>query len=355
MKKIKMLMTAILSVVVLGAMSGVSAAAQNITIGDTPANHEFTITRTIEGVSNPVSNTFTYTITAAGTNPSGATGMPTSATVTFNNKAPVSNVATETGTIDLSNVTFTTNGDYEWTVTESATGDSTNYPLDSTDVYKIKVSVRNSASTNLTSNQGKTVTIFGYDKDGNKIGDPTSADPAKQEANFPFTSQAQYRHIEIKKTVTGNMADVDLCFDVEVTVGTTGQTYAVSGGCNNAATIPGGTATTLSLKHNDTIIIGKSGTTEQIPIGVNYSFTEQGATAYTTTINGAQQPSKTSGTQTVSSTASANVNTIVNHYENATITGAFMKILPYVIIAVIAIAGVIYMIVRNKKNKKVEE
>jgi len=344
MKKMKLFMAALVAAVTVVGMSGVSAAAGSVS--PTSAQN-LTITRTITNAKNNITNGFDYTITAGASNPSGGvTGFPTTASVDFTNVAPTSGTAKAQGTINMTGATFTKNGDYEWTVTESASDDNTNYPIDSTNTYKIKASVRNANSSNLTSDEGKTVVFFVYKQGGTeqKLDLTQSGDPE----SFLFTSGSSYKHIEISKEVTGNMADVDLCFDVSVTVGTTGQSYSVSGGCSNPATIAGGTATTLSLKHNDTIIIGQTGGVDEIPVNTTYSYSETVPTGYTAT-NG------TLANGTVSANQSQNEHKITNNYENATITGVFLKVLPYVVIAAIAIAGVVYMIIRNKKQKEMEE
>ncbi len=342
MRKLKLFMAAIVAAVTVVGMSGVSAAAGTVT---PTAAQSLKITRTITNAKNNVTNGFDYTITAGASNPAGGvTGFPTTASVDFSNVAPTSGTAKAQGTITMTGATFSKNGDYEWTVTESASDDTTNYPIDSSNTYKIKASVRNAHSSNLSSSEGKTVVFYVYKQGGTEQKLDLTTNPEA----FLFTSGSSYKHIEISKEVTGNMADVDLCFDVSVTVGTTGQSYTVSGGCSNPATIAGGTATTLSLKHNDTIIIGQASGVDEIPVNTTYSYSETVPTGYTAT-NG------TLANGTVSSTQSQNVHKITNHYENATITGIFLKVLPYVVIAAIAIAGVVYMIIRNKKQKEMEE
>ena len=62
---------------------------------------EITLTRTVSGVTNPVTNTFTYTMTADSNNPGTVTGMPSPIQIVFNNTAPNgSNVATILGFSD---------------------------------------------------------------------------------------------------------------------------------------------------------------------------------------------------------------------------------------------------------------
>jgi len=354
MKKFKTIMMAIVAAFTVAGMSNVGAAAQSVTPS---SDQNLTITRTITNAKNNISNTFTYTITADSNNPeNGVTGIPEHPTVVFNNVAPSGTpaTATATGTISLSSATFTKNGDYKWTLTETATSDeSGNYPVDSTNTYTIKASVRNATTSGrLSSDEGKQVVFFVYT--GTTTQDNTTKlDFSKQDPDqILFTSATAYKHIEIKKEVTGNMADVDKDFTVSVTLGTTGQTFSVYGSNNNVTTISGGVATDLTLNHNDTIIIGAGAdgeSTNEIPVGMTYSYTEAAETNYTQ-VSGASVTDKA-----VSRTDATNVNNIVNNYETNTITGAFLKVLPYVVIVAIAVAGVVYLVIRNKKQKQIEE
>lgn len=342
MKKFKAIMMAIVAAFTIAGMSGVSAAAPSVTPA---AGQNLTITRTITNAKNAVSNTFGYTITAEGTQ-TGVTGAPTTQGVTFTNVAPQSGTATAQGTIDMTGVTFAKNGDFTWTVEETSTSSEANYPVDSTNTYTITASVRNVTNSNLQADTGKNVIIT-----VKKVGETNKIDFTQNPNAFLFTSDTTYKHIEISKEVTGNMADVDLCFDVVVNVGTSGQTYSVSGGCSNPASINGGTDVTLSLKHQDTIIIGQTGSGQsainEIPVTTAYSYAETVPAGYTAT-NDTFEGS-------VSATQASNEHAITNNYDTNPITGTFLKVLPYVVIVAIAAAGVIYLVIRNKKQKQVEE
>jgi len=357
MRKFKTIMIAIVAAFTIAGMSNVGAAAGSVA-GSTANPHTFTITRTVTHAKNAITNTFGYTITANENNPkvpgtqtSGVSGAPTTASVVMTGVTPDANTgtATQTGTIDFSGATFTVNGDYTWTLTENSSNDSTNYPVDpaSNHTYTIKASVRNAHGTGLSQDEGKQVTFFVLDKNGQKL-DLT-------EDQILFTSETQYSTITISKTVTGAMADVDKYFTVNVTINGSG-TYSVSGSHNNTSTITAGTETPLTLKHGETITIGAGANgngTAEIPQNTTYSFEEDDYTNYIPTINSGEAGTETSGTITVGSNASAN--TIVNNYEGSTVTGAFLKVLPYVVIAAIAVAGIVYLVIRNKKQKEVEE
>ena len=338
MNKIKVLLSIFMVAAMFGGYTGVSAATGSITNSTT--NHLITISRSITGISNNVTNTFTYTVTADSSNPSGATGIPTSGTVAFSNKAPTSGTATATGTIEFSGATFTKNGDYSYLITETASTDSTTYPIDSTNKYTVKVSVRNASATDFTNDKAVTVQVYS--------GEGASA--TKQDgATITFTSSSVLRTITIKKTVTGNMADADEYFPVSVTVtGNTGETYSITGqsysGSGKITSLTSGTAGTIYIKHNETITINN------VPNGKTYQFTETNTKGYTAAVNGTAGAS--SGTKTVGAT---NTNTITNTLSSPVPTGAILKILPYILIIGLAVAAIIIVVIRSNKQKKLAE
>ena len=356
MKKLKLFMAAMIAAITFAGMSGVSAAAQAIDGSAATGAHSFTITREVHNVTNPVTNTFTYTIAAESGPAGGVTGAPTTATVAFSAVSPSDGVATQTGTIDFANAHFTKNGDYVWTVTETASTDGTNYPVDASHTYKIKASVRNSQTTNLSPNQTKSLVFFRLDSNGAKLGDNDK---------MLFTSESQFEHITVSKEVTGAMGDVDQYFDVVVSVdGTPGDSYTISGqtasGAPSVCTVASGATScsaTIKIKHSETVTIGSNGGVDQIPVGTHYTVSEAVPTDYIGTVNGGTATpagsTATSGQKTVNTTS--NANTIVNNYEGETVTGVFLRVLPYIVIVAMAIAGVIYLIVRNKKQKEAEE
>ena len=147
------------------------------------------------------------------------------------------------------------------------------------------------------------------------------------------------------------MGDKSAYFDVAVTVpGDTGATYAVTGGsnANNPATITAGTATVLKIKHGETITIGSSSGTNQIPVGVNYTIAETAVNGYATTIDSVEQSTTI---KTTVETPSSNATAIVNNYEVATLTGVFLNVMPYVVIAA-AVVVLFAMVKRSSKSKK---
>lgn len=346
MRKTNKFITILMLITVLTMSLFISNTNAAVTIGPSDSNRTVQITRNVTGVTNPVTNTFTYTIAADSTynGTKTATNFPTSTTVVFNNTAPTSGTASQTGTVDFAGTTFSDVGDYRFILTETGTTDATQYPRD-TSTYYLYVSVRYDNNGNMVA----TVATQGIKNDTN------DEHNSGTKANVIFTSGAQLTYITITKEVTGNMGDRNQYFDVPVTInGNTGETYTVLGSSNQStpSTVTSGTAATIKIKHGETITIGLSSAsngTNQIPIGATYSVGETAVTGYTTTIDSAS-------TNPVSKTTVAdpanNVTEIVNHYELATLTGVFFNMMPYMIIALVVLVLIVLLKRSSKKRSR---
>lgn len=359
MKKTNKIITIIMLISILTISLFISTVNASVTIGASDSNRTVGITRNVTGVTNNVTNTFTYTIAQDTTyNSETVTNYPTSTTVVFNNVQPSSGTATQTGTVDFAGATFSKVGDYRFILTETGSTDSTQYPLDNS-TYYLYVSVRYAAGDTNGTQMVATVASQGIKNDTNDVNAQT---PGTKE-NVVFTSESVFTYITIEKQVTGNMGDKSKYFDITVTVPGTG-TYLVSGGkygtpATSSTSVTAGSATTLQIKHGETITIGiaADGTTKQIPVGSSYTVAETSAEGYETTID-----SLTAGTLTTTKQAAVipannqlpatNKVTIVNHYELATLTGVFLNIMPYVIIAAAVI--ILIALVRRSSKKKEE-
>ena len=146
------------------------------------------------------------------------------------------------------------------------------------------------------------------------------------------------------------MGDQSHPFEFTVNVaGNTGDTYVVTGGTDNPATITANTNTVLKAKHGETITIGRSGSLNQIIRNSQYTITESDTVAapYTTTIDGNEETDKA-----VTKTASADVNAtaVVNDYSNTVDTGVFLNIAPFILLIAVAVIGIIT--VKKTSNKE---
>ncbi len=314
------------------------------------------IRRNINNVSGNVTNTFEYTITPLGTNPEGgATNVPTSASIYFNNVASVDGVATYTGEIDFSSARFSKIGDYGFVITETSSDDASNYPK-SSDNYTAWISVRNHVTDGVIDGHVATLGMVG-DKNDSKVAGVD--DPATTEAIF--SAQVVRTYITVDKTVTGTAGDQDKCFDFTINFYNHSDLnysfYADTDCEGNPSTIPGEGATHFYLKHGETATIGYyNNTAKQIPVGANYYITENEASDYDTYIDGSDSTSKSSSTKTTVADGDPDFNVAnVTHFKNekneGAKTGAILSIIPFVIIALVGIAGAAYV----AKTKKVTE
>ena len=323
----------------------------------------FNVTRTITGVANPVTNTFTYTVTADSSNPSTVT-LPstlTPKTIAFTNTAPSSGTATQTASPLIADTVWTglnysKPGTYKFVVSESASSNATLYPRD-TKTYTVTIFVEN----NLNSSDNTPDGTFSATYIGSQEGGTGSKITSSQ--NATFTSAAGGRaYLQITKQVTGNAADVTTCFQMTITLSgyINSEVYNISGsscptGTNNAtsATMPssGTTAQTIKVqvKHNDTVVIGRSGSIAQLPVGATYTIEETAVSGYTTYINGSSTAATSTGSKTVSATQSSNNYTFKNDSTVPTPTGIIIRTLPFVVLIVLSVVGVV-AITRNKQT-----
>ena len=182
------------------------------------------------------------------------------------------------------------------------------------------------------------------------IKNSTTYDASSKE-NVKFTTSTELTNISISKEVTGNMGDRNKTFTLTVNItGENGETYAVTGGAGNPATVTANTNTTLYIKNGETITIGSSSGVNQIAVGTSYTIAETAVTNYTTTIDGSERTNN-SITKTTVATPANNLTEIVNDYNLPPLSGVFFNIMPYVAIA----AVVLFLFIILKRNSKKRE
>ncbi len=310
-------------------------------------------TRNVTGVSNPVTNTFTYTITADSDNPDVATNGPAgSTTVVFDATAPVSNTATESGVIDFSGVTFNRTGDYYFTITETSSTNSSLYPVDSA-TYTAQVSVRYAVVGGVTDPNTFVVTLAqNMQKTG---GDKEAA---------VWSSASPRTYFELSAKTTGNSADVNHCFTYTLNIPavngiSAGDSFAIGGAtCDgNPATVTAGQDTAIKLKSDDVVTVGLlNNSLGQLPIGSGYTITLVDAEGYEVAINGTDTTAGTA--QTVSGLVAqddADFNDNNSEFELtkniAVLTGVFSNTLVYIAIFGVGALGLIYFSRKNSSRK----
>ena len=385
MKKIKNLLLPVFMVIAgVFGLNSINAATAT-TVGantDTGAVKTLTITREVENVSNPVTGTFTYSVTADPNNPTGfdSTTLPSNLVIQFNNVAPDANqVATQTGTLDLSALRFTKVGDYKFIIEEvSVTNANNNYPKDTTEYYAY-VSVRNIVDTNTREISGNLKAT---------LASQVKEDDSGNKTDSLFESSLETTYITLSKTITGERADDEQYFEFTLSIpGNTGDVYTITGnhstdGTNTVASsnYTVGTTTKIYLKHGQTVTIGKNGNVKQIPVGTAYNITEVGATDYKTYIDGSttdnkvmtqkttvaepvqptyadpenltaeEQTAKTAYETALATFNTQNKTSYVNNWEKDVLTGLFVNYWPFIILIGLGVIGIITI----KKTTKEE-
>ena len=309
------------------------------------------VIRKVNGSSGNVTNEFTYTITPDPNNSASVTGIPTTFKINFNNEPSIEDVAQKGVYIDFDDAVYTKPGDYKFTISETASGNSNVYPVTS-DEYEVYVSVRYKKSNGEPTKELIVKSLVKKRK----------GEEAKTEGSLIFEESSIFTYITIKKDVEGNMGDIEKYFKVKVNInGATGDVYNITGqtyqgqGVQSTYTVGQGDQY-IWLKHGETVYIGKHNNEGQIRTGVTYNFVEDStdAAAYETYINESSTNSKSSGNLTTDTNIENNVNSILNVYEKDTMTGKFLKASPYIAISLIAIAGIVFIIVKKVRVKEEE-
>ena len=288
-------------------------------------------------------------------------GIVTTATISFTGSETVSNnyTATKSTTINFANMglVFDDAGIYEFTIKETATSNDA-YPVDG-DEYTVIIQVSNPGGT-ITGNYNAAFVI--NDSNDTKVNNAAFAH-AKDESKFG--------HIELTKKVGGLMGGLNTYFDFSIQIDDAAsnacssysgsEKYPVSGGDASHVTISevtkckSGTKDSLSLKHNQTAIIGQfthnNNTYDSISIDDYYKIVEASVSDYTTTFK-IGSGSSTSGRDTSSQSVSNGTNTVtyVNTREGSPLTGIVLTVLPFLILIGIGTGGLILF--RKKKGFK---
>lgn len=237
-------------------------------------------------------------------------------------------------------------GKYAYTISEN----DTKIPGITKDAhtYEMIVTVVNKQKDNLTNETGYGYYVGMYDDKGNKV-------PAE------FTNTYNSYSLEVKKTVKGNFGDLGDTFTFYITLGkddgkddnyatATVHVSDTSNSANNATWTVGGGQQTVTLKHNQTIIISN------LPVGVTYTVTEEKTNA-----DGSTWVYDTTGEAVAindvlpSITANNNENKveIVNKHEGTPDMGVVLDNAPYIaLLAIVAIGGVALMLNKRRRDEE---
>ena len=356
MKKILNLSLILVAIFVSSLVLNVKAAGTVTWSGPS----KVVIERTVENVSNPITNTFTYTFCSVGT----GAGCTIDNTIVFNGSEAVSdNKVVKTKDLTFDGFTYTKPGDYTYTLTETATSNDA-YPKDDVNNYTIVVSVRNEVDANNIPTGNFTASLVLKDKDGEKV-TTTGSNPPKAEF-VNGINDSNFGHLVVSKTVKGTSADVNEYFPITVTFGDS-NTYSITGVDQsvvyNGSTIANPTETTngtatIYLKNGQSATIGRSGSGssafDTIPVNTTYSVSENKGT-YTATYkvnNGSEVTGDSFSNASVAS--GSNLVAFTNTKNSSPVTGVIVNVVPYILLVVVAICGtLIYTTLKARKLKEV--
>ena len=280
------------------------------------------------------------------------------------------NIGTKTIAAIFNGYTFPAAGEYIFDVAETAathaTWDATNETVtEDSATYKVHLYVKN------TDNGLAIDKVTVEDAQGNKV-DPTDVDPTDGTKGFAFENVYTKELvddddtdnsglIDVTKTVSGDYGDktFEFSFELNYTLPDNDPNavvkYKVLEDGTGEATAAEQTATNgkieFTLKHGDKLII------TQAPQGLKWDTEElwttakttglQNADKYSTTANGTEGRTTAQDTLSTTKGAAAYVNTLDN--DDITPTGILMNNLPYIVLALVAIGGLVaYVIVRRR-------
>lgn len=341
MKKIMSLLLALLLVMSLGP-AAFAEADQDASFGKTYKLENADTTSPAETFTFKFSNG-QVTDAAEGTV---APEIP-NATVSFDDgEASADTGFTKDVSVALSDITWPSVGIYTYDV-EEVPGRTPGVTY-SDQILKLKVTVAYDENTQTYYTAFVTMSLD--DADG---GGQTDVKAGAFENTYSAGSLA------VTKTVTGNMGDRSKYFAINVTLtGEQGKTYAasypVSGGSKLIDGTAKGTTTSISvngqshtfyLKHDETFTI------KNLPYGVTYTVTETDYTDENGGYNPADYTYSDSETVKTVDTALETVE-ITNNKEAAVDTGIVLDSLPYVLLLVLSIGGVVLFVLKRRSSRE---
>ena len=312
-----------------------------------------TLRRTVSGVSNPVTNTFTYTISETSTPDGGSTtNAPTTASIAFSNAAPTDNAVSSSTTVDFSATNYSKVGDYVYAIAETASSNATSFPVDTANNdYTVTVQVRYyTDGSNIPDNSRYVAHVIVKNNSDAKVSEAT------------WGSAAARTYIQASAITTGNMAELDKCFayTIDILPGAgvvEGDTFTILSEttCTGGdATVSAGTPAVVYLKHNDSVTIGIANRASyQLPVGASYTWTKTVTDdGYTTKMD---EFERTTITKIAVATDAADFNannttTIENNKQSDPLTGIVTNFWFYLMLLAIGLFG-FFVISRKRKEE----
>ena len=363
----KKLISMLLLCALVLSLGAVAAFADGEGEGETPADTAATLssladaklTKDLEvadGIDISDVNTFKFSFTAKGSDTAAAADHPAIAEQTVT-------VGTQSGGHAYGELAmdkvftigdFTHAGEYVYTVKEVA-GDNKNTTYDETE-YTVHVYVIN---------DGESLKFDGItvEKAGGEKVDPTKETEEAKTTGFNFKNtykedieDAENGVLTVTKSITGNYGDKTKTFPITVTL-TLPSTADAEKDVELAKDSKGKLSddhlsVTADLADGESIVFSK------LPAGTTFTVSETQATGYKSKITGyvaTEDPALVEGNRTDVAgkgpiTAAGNTVAIENNREDVIPTGVIINNLPYIVLVLVAVAGVAYLSMKKKAN-----
>ncbi len=324
-------------------------AVNNPTLGDNPNSPQtITIRRAVEGVTEPVTNTFTYELFDP-SNSNLISHFTTGLEISFEDAQPVEgqNFVIQSKTFTISDTTFVGVGGIRHIgIREIASSDAEDYPT-SSQIFYIDVAVRGDvdARGNQTGHFTPTLMPYYQDQDGNK---PLLAD-------FKDSYNSERKHIEFSPKVSDGNYDGSDTFRFEIIIyGREGEEYTVIApdgkyeydgkAVHSDESCKANELCVIYLHPNEVAKIGTDGEKDQIRVKTKYTLKEIAPEKY--------EPLPADDEEKeVKPDPEENKNDIDNksNAPQGIKTGVFIQVAPFVVMAAVAGAGI--LIVKHLKRR----
>lgn len=266
--------------------------------------------------------------------------------------------ATKEVTVDFNDVSFTAPGIYRYTITETAvTQDGIINDTNSTRTLDVHVNYKKDSEDQL---EVSNYALY--------AGKPpiTTEDFTTKSKSEGFTNQYETQNLTLEKQVTGNQGDRDkyFKFTVEITNAVEGTKYTVNlqnaeakptvDGMpeTNAATLiatQGSVTETYYLKDDQSIVI------QGLTAGTNYTITEDTYTSdgyKTSYVIDSNEKVEASDTGEQNMKDSDHKVTFTNNKEGTVPTGILLETAPYIVLAVVVLAGLTVLFMTRRRHER---
>ncbi len=300
------------------------------------------VIRKVDNVDS-INNTFSYEIIPKDTNPDVVGGLINNFDIVFNESEVPDKIAQKSYTIDFSNFTFNKLGKYEFVLNEVSSSNEIDYPKDE-DTYTIVVYVKNELNENSEPTGNFIIDVLQNAYVNDTLG----------KAEIIYETNA-LTYLTINKTVTGDAADMNEYFKFKLEIGSdnnltiSGQDETVTYNNEEISTsnvFDPSIENYVYLKHGQTVTIGLNSSGEkELLAGTRCVVEEMDSEDYKTYINEGTANSKYF-VRGMSNLVDRNIVSYVNNKETTVLTGLFVNIIPFVILSILSIAGIV--LVRKK-------